>query len=172
MSLRISEAPLTALAEYATIPIAFEVRSVLELDGTERALDAPYPKDYGAPTPFDGAKWGLLLAHMDEQLVGGALIACDTPSVTMLEGRSDLAVLWDIRITPQSRGRGIGAALFRTVEQWAIARHCTELKIETQNTNVPACRFYARQGCVLRAMHAGVYAELPHEIQMLWYKTL
>jgi hypothetical protein len=46
------------------------------------------------------------------------------------------------------------------------------LKVESQNTNVPACRFYAGRGFLLRAVRRGAYPELPHEIQFLWYKDL
>ena len=90
----------------------------------------------------------------------------------MLEGRSDLAVLWDIRVLPENRRRGVGAALFGAAEAWALARHCRQLKVETQNVNVAACRFYAHRGCVLRAAHDGVYPEWPDEAQLLWYKDL
>jgi GNAT superfamily N-acetyltransferase len=90
----------------------------------------------------------------------------------MLEGRDDLAVLWDIRVSPEARGRGVGAALFRAAERWAKARGCLHLRVETQNINVAACRFYARQGCVLRAVNRHAYAELPDEIQLLWDKIL
>jgi hypothetical protein len=44
--------------------------------------------------------------------------------------------------------------------------------VETQNSNAAACRFYARQGCVLLAANRGAYVELPDEIQLLWYKEL
>jgi len=40
------------------------------------------------------------------------------------------------------------------------------LKVETQNINVPACRFYAKQGCVLRAVHPHAYSEFPDEAQV------
>lgn len=90
----------------------------------------------------------------------------------MLEGRTDLAVLWDIRVVPAARGQGVGSALFRAAESWAAANGCSRLKIETQNINVPACRFYARHGCVLEAAHRGIYPNLPDEIQRLWYKDL
>ena len=90
----------------------------------------------------------------------------------MLEGRRDLAVLWDIRIFPDARGHGVGSALFERVEAWAQFHGCRQLKIETQNTNVPACRFYERQGCQLRAIHRAAYPQLPQEIQLLWYKDL
>jgi GNAT superfamily N-acetyltransferase len=39
------------------------------------------------------------------------------------------------------RGLGIGAALFRAAERWAVARGARWLKVETQNVNVAACRF-------------------------------
>jgi hypothetical protein len=38
--------------------------------------------------------------------------------------------------------------------------------------HVPACRFYARRGCVLEAAHRSVYSRLPAEIELLWYKDL
>jgi GNAT superfamily N-acetyltransferase len=89
----------------------------------------------------------------------------------MLEGRRDLSVLWDIRVAPDARGRGVGSALFERVEAWALAQRCRQLRVETQNINVPACGFYARHGCELRAAHPA-YPDLPNEIQLLWYKDL
>ena len=148
---------------------------------TERSLGVPYVKDYDAirgegPTRwakrFDLTNWGFLAARVEGRRVGAATVAFDTPGVDMLEGRRDLAVLWDLRVAPEARGQGVGIALFRAVEAWARARGCTELKIETQNINVPACRFYAAQGCVLRAADRDAYPGLPDEIQLLWYKSL
>jgi hypothetical protein len=48
--------------------------------------------------------------------------------------------------------------------QW----QCRLLTIETQNSNVAACRFYAREGRQLRAIHPAAYADFPDEIQLLW----
>jgi GNAT superfamily N-acetyltransferase len=190
MRIDVGEEPLAAIDQYAAISIAFEVRSVLDvavIDGglggfalSARAVDAPYVKDYdggdGGPARwaerFDLSSWGLLGARSGGRLVGGAAVAFDTPGVEMLEGRRDLAVLWDIRVAPEARGRGVGAALFRAAAAWAAARGCRQLKVETQNVNVPACRFYAGQGCVLGAIHRFAYPELPHEVQLLWYKDL
>jgi GNAT superfamily N-acetyltransferase len=104
--------------------------------------------------------------------VGGAVIAFDTPGVGMLVGRPDLAVLWDIRVAPPVRGLRVGTALFRAAEGWARARGCRQLEVETQNVNVPACRFYARQGCVLATVEPAAYPGLPGEMQLLWYKDL
>jgi len=188
MEVEVSEEPVSALAEFARIPIAFEVRSLLDVSEegggfvlTERGLAVPRVKDYDAiggegPTRwadrFDLSNWGFLLARVDGRPVGAAVVAFDTPGVDMLEGRRDLAVLWDLRVAPDARGQGVGSALFRAAEAWARARGCTQLKIETQNINVPACRFYAGQGCVLGAANRSAYPELPDEIQLLWYKDL
>jgi hypothetical protein len=46
------------------------------------------------------------------------------------------------------------------------------MRIETQNINVPACRFYARRGYLLGAVHRYAYPQLPDETQLLWYKEL
>jgi GNAT superfamily N-acetyltransferase len=191
MIVKVNEEPISALEEYADVPIAFEVSSVLDIAEkgdrhgefvlTERNLAAPYVKDYDAiegehPTRwarrFDVSKWGLFTACMEGQRVGGAVVAYDTPGLDMLEGRGDLAVLWDIRVSPSARGKGVGFELFRAAEAWARGRESRRLKVETQNINVAACRFYARQGCVLTSVRRFAYPELPDEIQMLWYKDL
>jgi len=185
MDIEISEEPMTALAEYARIPIAFEVHRLLEVQesglGVERTLAVPWVKDFdaiarGGPAQwasrFDLSNWGLIAARSGGRRVGGAVIAFNTPGITMLDNRSDLAVLWDIRVAPEVRGEGIGSALFRAVEAWATARRCRQLKVETQNINVAACRFYQRQGCVLGGIRRFAYPEFPDEIQLIWYKVL
>jgi GNAT superfamily N-acetyltransferase len=176
------------LAGYCGVSIAFEVRQILDVTRSgnefvlsERHLDAPYIKDYDAipgaspqawPERFDISKWGMFFARCEGRLVGGAVVAVQSDRVDMLEGRADLAVLWDIRVAPEARGKGAGFALFRAAEDWAAVRGCVELKVETQNVNAPACRFYERQGCVLRAVNPGAYPELPGETQLLWYKAI
>lgn len=188
---RITREPLTALGALGGISIAFTVERVLEvkpIDGglggfalTERALASPFRKDYDAEAGegpsrwaerFDVSRWGLLAARAGDQWVGGAVIAMDTPGVVMLEDRRDLAVLWDLRVSPAFREQGTGTALFEAAEQWAEERQCRRLKVETQNINVPACRFYARRGCSLGAINRFAYPDLPGEVQLLWYKTL
>jgi len=183
--------PTTALDAYAQVPIAFQVERVLDVEEAgagpgevalrERTLERPYRKDYDAGPDagplswgrtFDVSRWAVFSAWSDGRRVGGAAVAFDTPTVTMLEGRDDLAVLWDIRVRPEVRGCGVGSALFQAAQAWAQARGCRQLKVETQNVNVPACRFYARHGCVLGAVHRSAYPDHPDEVQLLFYKVL
>ena len=92
----------------------------------------------------------------------------------MLAGRDDIAVLWDIRVHPDHRRSGIGTALFAEVVKWSRQKSCKYLKIETQNINVPACRFYAKQGCRLGEINRFAYIEprVAHEVMLVWYLNL
>jgi ribosomal protein S18 acetylase RimI-like enzyme len=193
VSLDIREEALTptALDKHATIRTAFVVDRILELtliggglggmSFAETAVTDPYVNDYDATDGagparwaerFDIKNWGLICARRDGALLGGAVIAFDTPDVRMLGGRDDLAVLWDIRAAPAERRIGIGSALFRAAEDWARSRGCRWLKIETDNVNVAACHFYQKMGCALGAIDRFAYPGSPGEVQLLWWKPL
>jgi GNAT superfamily N-acetyltransferase len=135
MGLRIEEEPMTRLPEHGEVPIAFVVERILAvtvLDSglggirlTETAVDSPWVKDYDAiegegptrwPKRFDTSNWGLIAAYQERTRAGGAVIALDGGDVHLLEGRLDLAVLWDLRVHPEHRSTGVGSALFRAVE--------------------------------------------------------
>ena len=189
--IEVVEETIEVLKEYSSISIAFEVRSMLEVtvleDGLhgfllkERAVDPPWIKDYDSiedegstswARRWDIANWGVLAAYDQGQRAGGCVLAYDTPGVYFLESRKDLAALWDIRVAPELRGRGIGKELFSRAVSWSRTRGCNQLKIETQNINVPACRFYRAQGCTLRSIDRDKYAGHPDEVEMVWHKTL
>jgi GNAT superfamily N-acetyltransferase len=168
------------------VPGVFETWTVFdvldqggEFELRERSLSQPYRKSYDArehpaewPARFDASNWGLIGAYEGNARLGGVIGAFDSPGVDMLEGRDDLLVLWDLRVAPAARRQGVGSALFRAIEAWARARGCRELKVETQNTNAAACRFYARHGCRLKQVNAGAYADLPDELQLIWRKSI
>ena len=188
MGIEVRQESAPILNEYARVPIAFDVLEIFDVTATAgnqfhlaaRRVASPYVKDYDAisdgPTEwaqrFDISNWAFFGAFAEGQRVGGATVACDTPDLDMLEGRGDLAVLWDIRVAASARRRGVGTALVEAAVTWASRRGCRHLKVETQSINVTACRFYARQGFVLRSARGGVYPELPEEIQLLWYRDL
>jgi GNAT superfamily N-acetyltransferase len=172
----IVEETAAVLPEYARIPISFIVDRVVDVSDdlvlTERRLEHPYEKDYDAldgEAPLnwharhDMSTWAFFVAREGGAVVGGATVRGETPGV---------AVLWDIRVLPGRRQHGIGAALFAAVEAWARERGCERLEVETQNINVPACRFYARMGCELHAIDRAAYPELPGEIRLLWRKPV
>ena len=192
MSIQVIQIDPGQLGRYARISIAFRIDRVLAVDNgglgglrlVERPVEPAYDKDYDAvagegpttwPDQWDLTHWGLFMAVEGGRDVGAAAAAMRTPPIHMLEGREDLACLWDIRVDPAARGRGVGAALLQHAAGWARDRGARQLKIETQNTNVRACRFYAAQGCRLRAIDTEAYSREPavaHEAMLIWMLDL
>jgi GNAT superfamily N-acetyltransferase len=188
--IQIREEPVEVLSELSSISICYTVQTILEIVRVDRGLAgyritekavAPYQKDYDVDAGegparwsdrFDVANWGVIGAWSEHKRVGSAVIAFRSSELHMLENREDMAVLWDMRVTPNLRKTGIGSALFAAVERWARKRGCNMLKVETQNVNPDACRFYAKRGCVLGGINLFAYPSLPDEAQMLWYKEL
>jgi GNAT superfamily N-acetyltransferase len=176
---------IEALAEYAAVPISFSGHSrfhAIQNGDKWNISEENIPeffKDYDTlerPTDwftrFDMSQWSIFSGYLNNVRVGGAIVAISTSGVYMLEGRSDLAVLWDIRIAPDFRKQNIGSQLFKRAVQWAKERGCVELDVETQDINVAACRFYAKMGFDLRTVRNNQYPGQPDEVQFLWYREL
>ena len=179
------------LRAYASISIAFEVREVLASASLTTPRDvlplrtspvaAPYWKDYDGyadngplswPARFDVEQWNFFAARIDGRRIGGAVVIAGDPSVELLGARDDLALLWDLRVSPDVRRRGVGVALLAAVEAWARERQLSSLRVETQDVNVPACRLYAKCGFAVEAIARAAYPELLDEVQLIWSKRL
>jgi GNAT superfamily N-acetyltransferase len=189
--LEIVEEDSKTLMEYASIPISFDVRELLATASLTRPRDVlplrtsapatPFTKDYDAypgngplswPARFDVDRWGFFAARLHGRRVGGAVVITGDRGVELLDRRGDLALLWDLRVSPDARRSGVGAALLTAVEEWARARKAVFLRVETQHVNVPACRFYAKSGFAVETIARAAYPELPDEVQLLWSKRL
>lgn len=180
------------LQRYSLIPMKIEVTSVFEVSGDEEGVDGAvfterpverYEKDFDQIEPphswaeqFGTDNWGFLLAVTREedgitQDIGCAAIAWNSPSLDMLEGRTDLSILWDIRVRPDHWGQGIGAALFQAAAEWSKERGCQAMRVESQNTNVRAHRFYESQGSRIVSIDRQAYRDhqaVRDEIQIIW----
>ena len=125
MKIETAKIPGPFVTEYETVSIAFKVRSHLVAHRsethepfvlTESPVDLPYVKDYDAISDrpadwsrrFDTSHWAMFLARAQSQCLGGAVVAVRTSGLDLLEGRNDLALLWDIRVVPSSRRQGVG----------------------------------------------------------------
>ena len=184
MLARYELADTSGLREYGQISIAFTVASKMVYEPQDSSaggwnlreipVDPPYVKDYDEGEPltlrpnWDTSNWRLVSAFDGGKRVGGAMVACRTPGSDFLEERDDLAALWDIRVAPEWRGKGIGTGLFAVVTEYAKSIGCVELKIETQDVNVGACRFYAKQGCRLTEVIPNAYPGWPGETEFIW----
>jgi ribosomal protein S18 acetylase RimI-like enzyme len=191
-SFRIEARGLECLDRYSAVPIGFtcDCRFEVELiEGgmggmrlVETPVDPPEEKDFDLyesplewPKIFDPSHFQIWLALVGGTPVGGAALVWDTPSVHMLDDRRDLAVLWDIRVHPAYRGQGVGRALFSTAVDFARDLGLRQMKIETQNNNVAANRFYHAMGARLGGIRRFAYAASPEvadEVMLLWYLEL
>ncbi len=172
---------------YARVSTAFRVerRLVLSADPSapsgvslfETSIVAPFVKDYDVlpgnhPTEWarrlDTARWRVFAASVGDLQVGGAILIVPDDHASV----QTVAELWDLRVSPVWRRRGIARALWATLEAAALAAGARALKIETQQINVAACRLYDTQGCVLARVDAAAYPGLPDEVALHWYKAL
>lgn len=184
----ILETPDVIAGPYATVSIAFRVDRVLELtlpggdlggfELQEVPVSPAYTKNYdvlpGADpreivTRWPMTNWQVIAAFEDGVRVGGAIVCYSTPGLHILEDRTDLGALWDLRVAEDRRGQGIGKRLFEAAVEWMRARGCRTLKVETQNTNVAACRFYESRGCTLGTIGRFAYSPELDEVQLVWY---
>ncbi|SHG11427.1 GNAT family N-acetyltransferase [Pedobacter caeni] len=126
-----------------------------------RRLEQPYQKYWSASaedledynlTIVQGHSFG---AYLDEQLVG-LLIA---------EERTWNNSLWIeyLEVNAMFQGLGFGAALIKQVVAHARTDQFRLVMLETQNTNVPAIRFYKKQGFVVDGVQLSLYHEQPGE---------
>jgi len=179
-------------SQYAAIDAGFDVTSCLRvvprdyglagLEFIEEPVEQPYRKEADCPedSPLlwppksETGEFAAFLALEGDVPVGGAAVVVNPSAAFLFERRDTLAGLWDIRVHPEFRGMGIGSKLLLHAADWAKARGCTQMRIECQNTNVSACRFYAKY-CTLGGVERFGYAacdDVSHEVMLLWYRDL
>jgi len=183
----------TYFPQYDMIPMKVHVSSHYKIEKINRGLGGfqlietpvePYIKDFCIGKDesvtrwekWDISNWAFFMAFDGERPVGAATVVTRTKEINMLSGRDDLAVLWDIRVADDYKHQGIGQALFDIAVKWSREQGIVQMKIECQNNNVPAVKFYHKQGAVLSAIDEyAYYNDLPefrHEVQFIWMLNL
>lgn len=172
------------LEAYEKIDIGFEIRSRVQIgplrnSGGDAIIASPEParwKDYDwceedrptvLPSRWNTEHWTVVAAKVGGEWLGGAIVARDTPEMELLGNRRDLALIMDVRVRPDVRGTGTGRSLFAAAAQWAKDRGCVEVRVETQDTNEAACRFYRAMGCSLHSVDEHGYEGID-EAKIIW----
>ena len=82
------------------------------------------------------------------------------------------AYIEDIRVGRDNRRTGIGTRLMEAAVNWAKKGNMPGIMLETQDINVPACKFYESCGFKLGGvdiyLYKGVTPEI-NEIALFWY---
>ena len=185
--IKYEELDLKKLSQYDTIVSSYNTTKKYEITKINRGLGGfeinlvdvePYEKLFeGNSCEWldcfkDLSNWRIYVAKDNDKLIGGCVVATKTKSCNMLEGRDDLAVLWDIRVSDGYKHQGIGQHLFDMAINYCKSNKFKQFKIECQNTNPTAVNFYYKQGASLCAINEYAYKDYPNETQLLWYIDL
>jgi ribosomal protein S18 acetylase RimI-like enzyme len=135
----------------------------------ERPFDKGALYDFG---PEQQAQIGARLARPD-----GAY-QCVAVSDGRLVGLLDVeiqpwnntALLWNLMIDLDYRRQGLGRRLWHRALNFARQAEARAIMIETQNTNVAACKFYAEMGCQLIGLNEVLYTNngQESEVALFW----
>lgn len=183
----------TYFPQYDQIPMTVHVSAYYRIDKDNRGLGGftlvetpiePYIKDFCVGDDksitrwekrWDISNWAFFMAFDGERPVGGVTIVSRTKEINMLSGRDDLVVLWDIRVDDAYKHKGIGQVLFDMSVNWSREQGLVQMKIECQNNNIPAIRFYHKQGAILSSIDEYAYYNEPeyrYETQLIWFIDL
>ncbi|SDP47796.1 Acetyltransferase (GNAT) family protein [Litchfieldia salsa] len=77
----------------------------------------------------------------------------------------------DIAVAIDHRKNGVGTALLNKAIDWAKENNSSGLMLETQDINVSACRFYAKNHFVIGGVVTMLYSNFStvNEIAVFWY---
>jgi GNAT superfamily N-acetyltransferase len=91
--------------------------------------------------------------------------------IKMIPWWNDFAYLEELVVDTGFRGKGVGRALLTHAIEWAKYHNFPGITLETQDNNVPACKFYEKCGFVLAGFDLYAYKNFPNasEIALYWY---
>jgi streptothricin acetyltransferase len=177
MNLTIQKVNQTTLPQVYACDSSFTVTSKLQLNATDGVITytviavSPYEKQY----PHEVGEYGsyinqpdsaIFLAYVDEQIAG---------RVVLRKYWNGYGYVEDIAVNPPYRKQGVGQRLLQQAVAWVKEKGLPGLMLETQNNNVPACRFYERFGFKLGGLDTELYKGLmpeTDEVAMYWYLRL
>lgn len=105
----------------------------------------------------------IYFAYVDGQLAG---------QIGVIKYWNAYAWIDDFVVDLHFRRLGVGRAMMQRVVNWAKVRQLPGIMLETQDINVPACRFYENFGFRLYGFDTYLYKGLnpnTDEIALYWY---
>jgi len=136
---------------------------------TEELYSEPYSKQYEDEdihtSYIDNERKVVFFYYVDNRCVG---------QIRMSSSWNGYAFIEDLGICRDYRRQGIGKRLLEHAIAWAEQHRLIGLALETQDVNVLACRFYARNGFVIGGVDTMLYSKFStaHEKAIFWYYML
>jgi len=126
-------------------------------------------KKYEPETPafyasyLDSPDKACFIAYVDGEVAGQILLRRNWNRFAWVD---------DFGVGVKFRRQGIGKALMSRAEEWARIEQYPGIMLETQDTNVKACRFYEKYGFILGGFDTYSYHAADRnreEIALYWY---
>ena len=140
-------------------------------DGTWSFSECLFEKEYEKEYLNDEEQWEdyidnpnktIFLYYDSDDCVG---------QVRLRRNWNKYAFIEDIAVSKSRRKHGIGTKLISKAAEWAKANGLCGLMLETQDTNLLACRFYSKLGFQIGAVDTMLYANFDNsdEKAVFWY---
>ena len=133
--------------------------SIIPVEPYEKILSVD-AEDY--TTFIDNPQKVIFFADVDGKPVG---------QIKMVPWWNKFAYVEELVVDTGFRGKGVGHALMMRAIKWAKWQHFPGITLETQDNNVPACKFYEKCGFVLGGFDLYAFKNLDNasEIALYWY---
>jgi len=133
--------------------------SIVPVEPYEKTLSIE-PEDY--TTFIDNPQKVIFFADVDGQPAG---------QIKLIPWWNKFAYVEELVVDTEFRGKGVGHGLMTLAIEWAKHHNFPGLTLETQDNNVPACKFYEKCGFVLSGFDLYAYRNLSNasEIALYWY---
>jgi ribosomal protein S18 acetylase RimI-like enzyme len=127
-----------------------------------------YKKSYEFREEFavvDSSKSSIIIAKASQELIVGFLVVS--------RSWNQCAQVDAFAVDAAYRGRQIGKRLMDHAVKWASTNGLNHIRLETQNNNVGACRFYEKYGFTLggydRLLYHAMKDNSKNEIALFYY---
>lgn len=133
---------------------------------TEELFSEQYTKEYDNEdidvSYIDNENKAVYFYYVDNNCVG---------QIRLCTHWNGYALLEDIAVAKNWRSKGIGKILLKKAIDWAKENKLIGLMLETQDVNISACRFYAKNNFVIGAVDNMLYSKFPtaNEKAVFWY---
>ena len=133
--------------------------SIIPVEPYEKILDVD-PEDY--TTFIHNPEKVIFFADVDGKPAG---------KIKLVLWWNKFAYVEELVVSTKFRGKGVGRALMNRAIEWAKYQNFPGITLETQDNNVPACKFYEKCGFVLGGFDLYAYRNLSNasEIALYWY---
>ena len=143
------------------------------LDGawsfSEHLFDKKYEKEY----PNEKEQWEDYIDNPNKTIFFDYNNTDCVGQIRLRKNWNKYAYIEDIAVAKNHRKDGIGAKLISKAIDWAKSKNLCGLMLETQDTNLLACRFYNKLGFQIGAVDTMLYANIDNisgERAVFWYK--